>query len=386
MNSPVLPTELATPTASAFSRVGLLMYASLIAYASLYPLSGWHDNGLAPYTYLSLPLPHYWTKFDLLTNLIGYVPVGLMGVFALYPRVRGWAAFLLSSLGGILLSGLMEAAQTYLPSRVPSNLDLYSNGLGVVVGALAGLLLTHTFLVDGRLLKTRRRWFSAEAGRGLIVLALWPLAQIFPQGYLFGHGQLLPIFSNWLSALFETTVDLSAALRPNHDLSVEQYWLSETLITACGVTGAVLTMLCLMRERAPKVALVLFLVLAALTAKTLGNALQFSPNNAFVWLTPGAQGGLLLGLVMVSGLMYAPVVAQRRVAALTLLISLAVVNFVPANPYFLSTLQAWVQGKFFNFNGAAQFLSLLWPFLALWFLYHRVHRVKRDSSRSSRPA
>ena len=171
-------------------------------------------------------------------------------------------------------------------------------------------------------------------------------------------------------------------LRPNHDLSVEQYWLSETIITACGLTGAVLTLICLLRDQAPKIALVAILVIAALTAKTLGNALQFSPDNAFLWLTPGAQGGMLLGLVMLSGLIYAPRVAQRRVAGLTLLISLTVVNVVPANPYFVSTLQAWVQGKFLNFNGAAQFLSLLWPFFALWFLYHRVHRQKRGASRS----
>jgi hypothetical protein len=53
------------------------------------------------------------------------------------------------------------------------------------------------------------------------------------------------------------------------------------------------------------------------------------------------------------------------------------VNLVPANPYFIATLQAWIQGKFLNFNGAARFLSLTWPFFALWFLLHPMHRVKR---------
>ena len=82
---------------------------------------------------------------------------------------------------------------------------------------------------------------------------------------------------------------------------------------------------------------------------------------------------------MLAGLSYAPPVAQRRVAALSLIIGLLVVNAVPANPYFLSTLQAWVQGKFLNFNGAAQLLSLVWPFVALWFLYHPAHRQKADA-------
>jgi VanZ family protein len=361
---------------SAFARVGLLMYVALIVYASWYPFTGWRDLGVAPLAYLTQPMPYYWTKFDLVTNIIGYAPLGVLGVFALFPVLRGWQAWLVTAVWGILLSALMEAVQTYLPTRVSSNLDLLSNGAGVLMGAAAGLLLTRTFLIDGRLLLARRRWFTASAGRGLIVLGLWPLAQIFPQGYLFGHGQVLPILSDWIGDLLETPVDLSALLRRGRDLSVEQYWLSETIITACGLTGALLTLICLMQQRAPKVRLLLLLSGAALTAKALGNALQFSPDNAFVWLTPGAQGGMLLGLVMLSGLIYAPPVAQRRVAAFSLLLSLSVVNLVPANPYFLATLQTWVQGKFLNFNGAAQFLSLLWPFLAFWFLFHPVHRRK----------
>ena len=94
-------------------------------------------------------------------------------------------------------------------------------------------------------------------------------------------------------------------------------------------------------------------------------------------MTPGAQGGLLFGSAMLFGLAFAPPIAQRRVAVTMLLISLMVANVVPANPYFAATLQAWVQGKFLNFNGAAQFLSLFWPFFALWFLLHPVHRKEK---------
>jgi hypothetical protein len=41
----------------------------------------------------------------------------------------------------------------------------------------------------------------------------------------------------------------------------------------------------------------------------------------------------------------------------------------------VATLQTWVQGKFLNFNGAAQFLSLLWPFFAVWFLWLPSHKL-----------
>lgn len=363
---------------SASARVGLLMYLLLIVYASWYPFSDWQDIGIRPLAFLAMPLPHYWTWFDVLTNVVGYAPFGMLAVFALYPLVRGVPAWLLASACGVLLSGLIEAAQTFLPSRIPSNLDLLANGAGAAVGATAGVLLARAFLEESRLLHLRRDWFSGAAGRGLIVVALWPLAQIYPQGYLFGLGQLTPILSEWLSAWLGTPIDIGALFRHSRELTVEQYWLSEALISASGMTGALLTLLCVTSHRAPKTVLVILLFGAGLTVKSLASALHFSPDNAFAWLTPGAEGGLLCGIVMISGLIFAPPRAQRRVAALTLMISLAVVNVAPANPYFMSTLQDWIQGRFLNFNGAAQFLSLLWPFLTLWFLLHPVHRRRQQ--------
>ena len=369
-------SQAAAASTSVSARGGLVFYAFLIVYASWYPFSGWRSNGLPVSAFLFSPLPYYWTKFDLLTNIVGYMPFGLLLVFSLYPRVRGAPAVLLACVIGALVSAAMEAGQNFLPSRVPSNLDLLTNAGGVVLGALAGALLTPAFLEQSRMLALRSRWFLPEASRGLIVLALWPLAQVYPQAYLFGHGQLLPMASDWLSELWSTQIDLGALLRRDAELSAEQYWLSETIITACGFTGAVLTLLCLCRRRAPRMALAGFLIAATLAAKTLASALLFSPDNAFAWVTPGAEGGLLIGVIMLAGLATAPPVAQRRVAALALITSLAAVNLAPANPYFLSTLQTWVQGRFLNFNGAAQFLSLAWPFITLWFLYHPVHKGK----------
>lgn len=372
------PTQEPVPVASSFARAGLLVYALLIVYASWYPFSGWHNIGIAPFAFLLSPLPHYKTVFDLVTNVIAYIPLGILIVFALYPLVRRAWAVLIALASGVLLSVAMEAGQTFLPSRVASNLDLLTNAAGVCIGAVAGMLITRKFMEQSRLRLLRRHWFSSEASRGLIVLALWPLAQIYPQGYLFGHGQLMPILSNWLSAWFSEPIDLGAYLRTDTDLTVEQYWLSETIITACGLTGAVLTLLCLLRNRAPKAALAALMITAAVTVKALSSALLFSPENAFVWLTPGAKGGVLIGMLMLAGLAFAPSVAQRRVAVLALVTSLVAVNAAPANPYFIATMQTWVQGKFLNFNGAAQFLSLLWPFFTLWFLLHPIHRTRRE--------
>lgn len=365
------------PNVSTFARAGLLMYGFLIVYASLYPFSNWRNNGLPFWGFLTAPLPYYWTGFDVVTNVVGYFPFGVLVVFSLFPAVRGIPAGLIAVICGMLLSGSMEAIQAFLPSRVSSNLDFITNSGGAFLGAVAGVLLSPTFLQQSRLLQLRKSWFVHEAGRGLTVLALWPLAQIFPQSYLFGHGQLLPVISGWLSEWLDMPVDLHALLRHDLSLNAQEYWVAETVITACGFTGALLAGACLLRKQAPKGALMLLLALTALAAKALASALFFAPENAFVWLTPGAKAGLLFGALMLAGLAYAPPVAQRRVAAVSLALSFIAVNCAPTNPYFASTLQAWIQGKFLNFNGAAHFLSLTWQFFALWFLLDRVHRRQR---------
>ncbi|HYD63034.1 MAG TPA: VanZ family protein [Noviherbaspirillum sp.] len=367
-----------TASVSTFARVGLLMYTFLIVYASLYPFSNWSDIGLPLWAFLIMPMPHYWTGFDVAANVIGYLPFGALVVFALYPTLRGLPAAICAIFAGMLLSGGLEAIQTYLPNRVSSNLDFLTNLAGTCAGAFLGAFLTRAFLEQSRLLQLRRMWFVPEAGRGLIVAGLWPLAQIYPQGYLFGHGQLMSVLSNWISDWMETPVDLVALFTRDMQLSVQEYWLAETLITAFGMIGAVLTLSILLRKQAPKPMLLLLFVIVAIAVKVMANALLFAPANALAWLTPGAKGGLLIGLMMVGGLAYAPAVAQRRLAVAALVLSFIAINLVPANPYFVATLQAWTQGKFLNFNGAAHFLSIFWPIFALWFLLHPSHRMKRS--------
>ncbi|AXA93050.1 VanZ family protein [Massilia sp. YMA4] len=376
--APGVPEPARAHRGSPVARATLLAYLLLIVYASLFPFSGWHNQGLSPLLFLEhTAMPRYWTKFDASINVIGYIPFGTLVAYALHPRIRGILAFLLAALTGMLVSGAMEAIQTYLPSRVSSNLDFYTNSAGCALGGLIGVLTARKLLDTSHLYRLRQRWFAQHASQGLVLVALWPLAQLYPSSFLFGQGQVLPILSDWLSRLMEADIDLLSYVRPEPDLSVEQYWLSETIVTACSMVGAALTLMCLMRRTAPRALLAAGLLAGAITAKTLASALLFAPENAFVWITPGAQGGFLIGGIMVAGLAFAPQAAQRRLGIATLILSIIVVNSTPVNPYFSATMQTWVQGKFLNFNGAAQFLSLLWPFFALWFLWLPSHKLNR---------
>ena len=123
---------------SPLARYLFAAYVLLVAYASLHPLVGWRDLGLSPFAFLTAPWPRYYTAFDVAANFVGYLPLGALAVLAMRPAPGGALAIATATVAGTLLSVGLEALQTYLPERIPSNLDVLANGAGTLVGALAG--------------------------------------------------------------------------------------------------------------------------------------------------------------------------------------------------------------------------------------------------------
>ncbi|MGE0626061.1 MAG: LamG-like jellyroll fold domain-containing protein [Pseudomonadales bacterium] len=83
---------------------------------------------------------------DVVVNLFGFVPLGILGVLVLRgaERSRTLGPVIIPVLvvaGGIALSACIEIAQAWMPMRSSSLLDLLLNSAGTAVGALAGLLL-----------------------------------------------------------------------------------------------------------------------------------------------------------------------------------------------------------------------------------------------------
>ena len=101
---------------SPLARGACAVYALLLLYSGLAPWRGWRDLGVAPLAYLTAPVPRHLTNFDLLVNVLGYVPLGALVVFALHPRARGVVAVLMALVAGALISGTIEALQTFLPA------------------------------------------------------------------------------------------------------------------------------------------------------------------------------------------------------------------------------------------------------------------------------
>lgn len=380
MNTTNVPT---TSSVSYFARVSALIFTLLIIYASLYPFTGWRDMGVHPFSYLTDKLPYYRTYFDIWTNIVGYMPLGMLMIFALYPNLKSYKAFFVTCVFGILLSASMEAIQTYIPTRVPSILDLTTNSCGTVLGALIGLWSRTYFLKEGFFIHLRQKWFISSASRGLVVIGLWPLALIYPQNHVFGLGHFFPLISDWFSSSFDTPLDLTTVWINTFQLRPEAYWLADIIITVSGFTSAILMLLIVLKRQAPRIRIIICFIIVMIAVKTLSCALLFEPQNDLIWVTSGTIAGGILSVPVLIGLSFAPHAIKKKMAIVSLLLGLVVINFVPDNPYFIETLQTWTQGNFLNFNGAAQFLAILLPFLALWYLFHPVHRkqIKQDATK-----
>ena len=135
----ILESEPRPAPALSFERLPrylLCAYALLIIYASLYPFADWRDPALSIFYFVSAAWPRYWTAFDLATNMAAYVPLGFLLALSLEAATRRWVAALAAILLASFLSFSMESLQTWLPSRVASNVDWACNSFGAALGAL----------------------------------------------------------------------------------------------------------------------------------------------------------------------------------------------------------------------------------------------------------
>jgi VanZ family protein len=339
-------------------------YTLLALYGSLYPLSGWRDTGVDPLAFLAAAWPRYFTAFDLVANALAYLPLGFLWATVLAARLPAGVALVVVVLAGGLLSFGVECVQNYLPSRVPSNLDLVSNTLGTLLGAAAGLRWGRHLLDGGRLHAWRERRFLAgiSGDRGLLLVALWLLTQLNPETFLFGNGNLRGLF------------DLPAAFDFEAGRFIE---LEMATVAAQTLAFALLGSRLALNH---PVLLPLALLSAAMAVKSFAIMLLMQSVHGFAWLTPGTLSGLALGILLwIATLTRAPG-ERQALAAMALMLATVLANLMPDNPYLENTLRVWQQGHFLNFNGLTRLTSSLWPFLALpWLMLSRRNDDRTDS-------
>ncbi len=346
------------------ARILFGVYVLLVAYASLYPLEGWREHGLSPFDYLAAP-PTFVTGFDLAANILGYMPYGFLGMAAMHPRLGRTAGFVVVVLSGTLLSLVLEAAQSYLPTRVAASLDVVTNVAGVVSGALLAAALLPRLHATHPLRRLRAIFQpGAVTDAGLALLALWLFTQLNPATLLFAAGDLRDLLA----------AGQGRARPPQFFVAIEAITAAANLVTVGMLLSA------LVRPGGRLRSLFALLVAAALAVKVVAFAILMQAHDVFVWLTPGAQHGLAAGLVLALAAMALPRLARLALAAVLLMAATVLVNLAPPNPYLAASLKLWQQGHFLNFNGLTRLVSALWAFAALAYLIY-LAAGRRDSAR-----
>lgn len=347
-----------------------LVYVGLIVYASLYPFADWRYQGIVPWAFLGAPWPKYWTGFDVAINVLGYVPLGFLLALSAMRSGRGQYAVVLATLTAGMLSLTMESLQSYLPVRVPSNVDLGLNGLGAWLGAVLAWALEKLGGID-RWSVFRARWFVADARGGLVLLALWPWALLFPAAVPFGLGQVLERIESALADVLQDTPFLDWL--PVRDIELQPLVPGAELV--CVMLGALIPCLlgyCIIRSVGRRTVFLGMLFAVGVGVTALSAALSYGPEHAWVWFSLPVKAGLVAALALEMLLLWVPRRASAALMVLALGIYLSLLNQAPASPYFAQTLSTWEQGSFIRFHGLGQWLGWLWPYAALVYVLTQI--------------
>jgi VanZ family protein len=337
---------------SAFVRYASIAYVAVVAYASLYPLTGWRRPSHELLWERLAEWPHFYTYSDVFLNVLAYAPLGLLLTLMLRTRFSAMRAATLAVTFALALSFAMEILQAWVPARVPSALDVFCNAVGGLVGAWVGLAAAEPLLRESPLSRWRQHRLvpGALTDAGLTLLGLWLFTQLNAALWLFGNGDVKHLLA----------IDPAARYSPQVYIALEAGVTGFGLMAVAGLAG------CIARERAAT--LLAPVILAALVMKSIASLVLFNPGEPFLWATPGAGIGLAAGAVLSAVLL----IGNRRTCAVGGVLALAaavlLLNLAPDNPYLEETLQVWRHGHYWSFTGTTAIVSMLWPLAAAVFL------------------
>ena len=351
-----------TPPSSFFGYLSLF-YIIFILLASLYPFWGWKITGSNPLGFLFEPLPFELLKYnrlDILFNLIAYIPLGILLLLTLRKLSYPLAAFV-SIFAAVFLSLSMETLQSFLPARSSSAFDIIWNTTGAIIGVVLMGFSGVRQRVSDQVLYWRLRVF--ESGKlidaGIIMILFWFLAQGVPEGGLFATGDIELFFPQSFSKV-----------RPAAFFVWAEAMVCVSYMLAVGMIGLIL-----FRNHLSRV-VVLGIFLVALLAKTVTFALYFGLSEAFSWVTPGAQIGLVIGTILFIVASFLPRGWQFSLGGMMLFMGVVLANFFPMNPYVDDAIRSWRPGNYVGLAGLTRWVSVLWPFVMFFYLYlYRSRRI-----------
>jgi VanZ family protein len=143
----------------------------VIGYGSLYPFRFWANPNPDGALRALLSTWSTWTNpADVLANVLFYLPLGFFISRALRPW-RGPACVAFAAALGLTLSFTMESLQLYVLGRDSAMSDVYSDVIGVTLGALAGYL-SRRF--------ERNDFLNSGDPFPKLLLVTWLLSRLYP--------------------------------------------------------------------------------------------------------------------------------------------------------------------------------------------------------------
>jgi VanZ family protein len=333
------------------------LYALAIVYASLTPFGPWlapRDN--VPF-FLLAPWPARVTRYDVVQNLVGYVPFGFFLAFA--PRVATPLTRIATALViGAALSCAMETMQMSLPSRDASIVDFTANSIGAMIGGICGAILARAQHARRRISQVRQTVFlrGTLGDVGVALIVVWLAAQINPGIALFAVT-FDPEPARYLAAT-ATSPDLAA-------LAIEA---AESAFQLLGV--GLFTAL-LVRERRFAGGAVLLLIGIALLVKGVAATLLLKPAMWETWLRPGVLIGIAAGALMLLVAIGLPRPVQVAFCGVALLSSIGAPLLAPdlLSAHAPLSVFNWRYGHLLQYNGLTRAVLLAWPVAAAVWLF-----------------
>jgi VanZ family protein len=343
-------------------RGSLAVWALLLAYASLYPfvpprLPSWDAVSQM------FMRPRYVSDFDVVVNVLAYVPLGTLACLYFRQSSDTVRAILKATAFGAAFSLAMETLQLFVPYRIASVYDTLANAAGTLWGAL---VFTDPFYsIVTRPLGARRErlvipgvWGDA----GLVLLMLWLIAQLNPALPFFGAG------------------NISGGGAGVGDLAVLQ-WAA----VAMSICGFGLFVSALLKGEDGTLRLTLALLSVALWLKFMAASFMLQPHFAEEWVSVGRVLGLAAGIAFLLPTRRFPR-AGRIYLGLVLVLAGALFSkivgaYSPLDDFL--RLFRWPYGQLASFATLTRFLHEAWPFMALAFLIALFLHVRRSKMEPS---
>lgn len=335
----------------------VLGYTLLVLYASLTPFSGWRDPGHDVLDFLRQPLPRFLQAFDIVVNVLAYIPIGLLAALALPSRShQPVVVALFGTAVGASLSLSMEVTQAYLPGRISSALDLITNVAGAVLGAAIAAKARAAPAIAERIGSWRARLFlpGGRTDLGIALVALWFFSQLDPSLPLLG----VVFFSNGIQAQLA-------------GLGAESTYRMLGPISVCLTLMSLgMLLMLLMRSHRSALAALAVMVWVAALMKLGAASMLLRSEAAFLWVSNEIVWAIMLGAALVA---FAALLPRRRLMALCAISLIGTVLLTFVRP---DEVQSFLSLRFFRFadlqliryTGLSATVAAVWPYVVLGYM------------------